>query len=83
MILLSDKEVNMGFFNEKLAEALFSGNYVCSKCGSPMVFEDEWKETLVCENCGHDVDLDLYGSEDEEDYSALYPIQEEVESRED
>ena len=68
----------MGFFNDKLTDALFSGRYVCNECGSTMEFEDEWKDVLVCPECGHSVDLDYYGSENEEDYDALYPTYEEV-----
>lgn len=68
----------MSLFNDKLVEALFTGNYVCSQCGSKMEFEDERRDTLVCNKCGHSVDLDLYGSEDESDYSALYPPMEDI-----
>lgn len=68
----------MGFFNDKLAEALFSGNYVCSECGAKMEFEDEYEDILVCPTCGHSVELDRYGAENDEDYDALYPTKEEV-----
>lgn len=42
-----------------------------------MEFEDEWEDTLVCLHCGHSVDLDEYGCEEEE-YENLYPTREEV-----
>lgn len=31
----------MGFFNDKLREALFTGEYICPECGGRMYFEDE------------------------------------------
>lgn len=68
----------MSFFNEKQIAAMFGGTYVCSKCGAKMEFEDEAEDILVCPTCGHSVDLDLYGSEDEEDYSALYPTEDDI-----
>lgn len=68
----------MGFFNDLLREALFSGRYICNKCGARMEFEDEWEDTLVCPSCGHSVDLDHYGAEDDESYEALYPTEEEI-----
>lgn len=53
--------------NDKLKNALFSGNYVCPECGNRMVFEDEqWKDSLVCENCGYSCGLDDYGQDPEE-----------------
>lgn len=39
-----------------------------------MEFEDEWEDTLVCPACGHSVDLEHYGMENDEEYDALYPI---------
>lgn len=73
----------MGLFNDKQIEAMFGGGYTCSKCGAKMVFEDKWEDTLVCNNCGHSVALELYGAEDEEDYDSLYPRQEDVADDED
>lgn len=68
----------MGFFNEKLVKAMFSGEYTCNECGEKMEFEDEMEDILVCPHCGHSVDLDDYGCEDDEDYENLYPTREEV-----
>jgi hypothetical protein len=36
-----------------------------------MEFEDEWEDTLVCPACGHSVDLEHYGMENDEEYDAL------------
>ena len=60
----------MSIFNEKQVEAMFGGDYICSECGEKMEFEDEWEETLVCPNCGHDIDLEHYGFESDEEYEA-------------
>lgn len=68
----------MGFFNEALLKALHTHEYVCSRCGAIMEFENEWKDTLVCPNCGHEIDYDRYGCESDEEYEALYPTEEEV-----
>ncbi len=68
----------MSIFNEKQIEAMSSRNYICSRCGSSMEFEDEWEDTLVCPNCGHDIDLEHYGFENDEEYEAQYPTKEEV-----
>ncbi len=73
----------MGFFNRALEAAMESGRYICSRCGALMEFEDEWANTLICPECGHSVDFDLYGSEDEEDYDSLYPMREEILGTED
>lgn len=43
-----------------------------------MQFEDEWEDILVCLECGHSVELERYGMEDNEEYEALYPTREEV-----
>ena len=43
-----------------------------------MEFEDDYEDTLVCPNCGHSIDLDRYGYEDDESYEKLYPTREEV-----
>lgn len=68
----------MGFLNEKLAKALFGGDYICSECGERMFFENEWKDILICSKCGHSIELEHYGFESEEAYDALYPTKEEV-----
>ena len=52
--------------------------YWCHECGSKMHFETEFEDILVCDNCGHSVDLEEYGFEDEECYENLYPTEEEV-----
>ena len=36
------------------------------------------EDILVCPACGHSVDLDNYGCEDEENYENLYPTREEI-----
>ena len=71
----------MGFFNEERILAMETGNYWCPKCGFKMEWEDEWEETLICPNCGHDMDSDHYGIESEEEYEALYSTKEELEAR--
>lgn len=43
-----------------------------------MEFEDEYEEVLICPGCGHSVDLEHYGFENDEAYEALYPTREEV-----
>lgn len=69
----------MGFFNDTVVKALKSGEYICSRCGALMEFEDEeWKDTLICPKCGHEIDYDRYGFEDDDEYNALYPTKEEV-----
>lgn len=68
----------MDFMNDDLKEAMLSGKYICSKCGELMEFEDKWEDILICPVCGHSVDLDHYGFENEEDYEKLYPTPEEV-----
>lgn len=68
----------MSIFNKKQIEAMVSGNYICSECGAKMEFEDEWEDTLICPNCGHDIDLEHYGFENEEEYIKQYPTEEEV-----
>ncbi len=73
----------MGFINDKLANALFSREYICSECKSLMEFEDEFEDVLVCPNCSHSVDLEHYGFENDEDYDAQYPTKEEVVGYED
>lgn len=68
----------MSFFNDAQKDALLTGRYICSKCGARMQFEDEWEDVLVCLECGHSVELEWYGMEDDEEYEALYPTREEV-----
>lgn len=68
----------MSFFNDVQRDALLTGRYICSKCGALMEFEDEWEDTLVCPECGHSVDLEHYGFENDEAYEALYPSKEDV-----
>ena len=68
----------MSFFNDAQKDALLTGRYICSKCGARMQFEDEWEDILVCLECGHSVELERYGMEDDEEYEALYPTREEV-----
>ncbi len=68
----------MGFFNEKQIIGMLTRNYTCSECGEKMEFEDENEEILICIKCGHSVDLEHYGLENEEDYESLYPTKEEV-----
>lgn len=74
----------MSLFNDAMIEAMRTGKYICSQCGSLMEFEDpKWRDTLICPKCGHNIDLDYYGCEDDEDYDALYPTKEEVVGRDD
>lgn len=68
----------MGFFNKKWVVSMLSRHYTCSECGGEMEFEDEWEDTLVCPHCGHSVDIDEYGCEDDDEYENLYPTKEEV-----
>lgn len=68
----------MSFFNDAQKDALLTGRYICSKCGARMQFEDEWEDVLVCLECGHSVELERHGMEDDEEYEALYPTREEV-----
>ena len=69
----------MGFFNELMRRALDTGEYYCPECGALMEFEDEkWRDTLVCLECGHSMDLDMYGFADEDEYNAMFPTREEV-----
>ena len=50
--------------NEKRKKALETGKYICPECGKLMVFEDEqWRDSLVCENCGYSCKLDDYGDD--------------------
>lgn len=58
----------MIFFNDAQRDGLLTGRYICSECGGLMEFEDEWEDTLVCPACGHSVDLEHYGMENDEEY---------------
>lgn len=69
----------MGFFNDKLREALFTGDYRCPACGDRMIFENKkWRDTLVCPSCGESMNLDEYGLSGDEDYSILYPTEKDI-----
>jgi transcription initiation factor IIE alpha subunit len=68
----------MSIFNEKMVESMFTRNYTCPECGGKMEFEDENEDTLVCPSCGHDMDLDRYGFDSDEEYDAAYPSKEDV-----
>lgn len=57
----------MSFFNDAQRDGLLTGRYICSECGGLMEFEDEWEDTLVCPACGHSVDLEHYGMENDEE----------------
>ena len=59
-------------------DGLLTGRYICSECGGLMEFEDEWEDTLVCPACGHSVDLEHYGMENDEEYDALYPTRDQI-----
>lgn len=61
----------MSFFNDAQRDGLLTGRYICSECGGLMEFEDEWEDTLVCPACGHSVDLEHYGMENDEEYDVL------------
>lgn len=73
----------MSIFNEKQIKAMLNREYICSKCGTKMEFEDEWEDTLVCSRCGHSIELDRYGCEDDEEYEKMYPTKEELSGIED
>ena len=67
-------------FSEKLVKALKTGEYPCTECGWPMIFEDEeWRSILVCTNpeCCFSCEIDKYGKEEEED-EMDYPTEEEA-----
>jgi uncharacterized Zn finger protein (UPF0148 family) len=68
----------MSIFIDKLESCLFSGVYTCSECGATMEFEDDMGDVLICPICGHSVDFDRYGFENDEDYDALFPTREDV-----
>ena len=68
----------MSIFNEKQKEAMFSRRVYLPRCVIFDGVEDEWEDVLVCPHCGHSVELDDYGCEDDEEYENLYPTREEV-----
>ena len=64
----------MSIFNEKRWLAFETGKFICAKCGATMKFTDKWEDRLLCPKCGYEIELELYGIDDEEEYDALYPI---------
>lgn len=64
----------MSIFNEKRWLAFETGKFICAKCGATMKFTDKWEDKLLCPKCGYEIELELYGIDDEEEYDALYPI---------
>lgn len=64
----------MSIFNEKRWLAFETGKFICAKCGVTMKFTDKWEDKLLCPKCGYEIELELYGIDDEEEYDALYPI---------
>lgn len=57
-----------------------SGIGFCYKCGGLMEF-DSTGSTLICSECGHEVDIEDYGFEGYEDYDfqlRSFPRREEV-----
>ena len=76
----------MGFLNKKQHLAFVTGEYICPKCGKLMEFEDEWESVLICEHCGFDMDVDHYGTDEEDvnEDTVYWPgIAEESESEDD
>lgn len=67
----------MSFFNDAQIKGMETGLYPCPECEAAMEWEDEYREVLICPNCGYEDTLDRYGFTDEE-YEALYPIKDEV-----
>lgn len=60
------KNIGKILFNKARTEALISGDYFCPNCGEKMVWEDEDREVLLCENCGESMNSDEYGLSEEE-----------------
>ena len=56
----------MFFINDERRAAMFSGEYICPRCGERMEYEDANEDSLVCSSCGHSMDIDRYGFTDEE-----------------
>ena len=51
-----------------------------------MEFEDEWESVLICEHCGFDMDVDHYGTDEEDvnEDTVYWPgVIEELESEDD
>ncbi|MCD7860969.1 MAG: DNA-directed RNA polymerase I [Oscillospiraceae bacterium] len=67
-------------WSDALREALDTGIYVCSQCGSRMYFTDEHEDVLMCSNekCLHNIPFERYGAESDEEYYALFPTEEEI-----
>ena len=59
-------------YDRKHQEAYESGLYECPECGGYMVFEDEYRDSLVCEHCGYSTSLDEYGVPDGCSYNDLF-----------
>ncbi|CAK7007374.1 MAG: hypothetical protein EUB_01552 [Eubacterium sp.] len=68
----------MSSFNETAIKAFVTRKYVCNECGAAMEFEDEWEDVLICPECGHEIESERYGLEDDEEYETLFPTKEEV-----
>lgn len=47
--------------------AAWSREYICPECGDIMHFEDENESSLVCDSCGFSMDIDDYGTEEDDD----------------
>lgn len=44
-----------------------------------MEWETENEDSLVCPECGHSMDSEMYGLDEDESYESLYPTKEELE----
>ena len=66
------------FYDYFPGPALIPGISPILGAGKLMEFEDEWEDTLVCPACGHSVDLEHYGMENDEEYDALYPTRDQI-----
>ena len=64
----------MSIFNKKRWLAFETGKFICAKCGATMKFTNKQEDRLLCPKCGYEIELELYGIDDEEEYEALYPI---------
>ena len=58
-------------FNWDFWIASQTGEWLCRKCGAFMHFEDEAESIFFCDDCGNSVDIEDYGTDDE-DYDTLY-----------
>jgi hypothetical protein len=70
----------MSLFNDKQIKAMETGEYICESCGTLMVFEDEFEDSLVCLECGYSTNVDEYGFTEEE-YESLFLTKEEYEKK--